>query len=181
MQFTTTIIVALLAVSTSPVTTAQKVSNLRGGGGDPGVGAPVSSDEVSAARKLQQEEETSDPQQLASESSTTLEAQSGHCPDGFFHDYSNDKCGYDQILCAAEGDDCKCNMCYTRKLEEEKGISNSPQLGLESSTTLEAQLGGCPGIDSHEEYDDDKCPEGQIRCYTTNPFNWWNIHYCHVL
>ena len=70
MQFTSTIIVTLLAVSTSPVTTAQKFSNLRGGG--------KGGHRLQAEPVLAQVGETSNPpQKEESELSTTLDAQGG--------------------------------------------------------------------------------------------------------
>ena len=59
MQFTSTIIVALLAVSTSPVTTAQKFSNLRGGDDSGGGGHKLQAERVLSdperSRKLEEE------------------------------------------------------------------------------------------------------------------------------
>ena len=136
MQFTSTIIVALLAVSTSNLTTAQKISNLRGGG-DGGHGVGVGLD-------------------------TTVHTSLEH-------------------------------VTPTRKLEEEKGISNPPEPVLESSITLDddntddnaddpsrMQDDWCPGWDSHTYWRDDECPKCQIMCFDVNSFDGkGHPSYCH--
>ena len=60
-----------------------------------------------------------------------------------------------------------CLVAPTRKLQEEKETSNRQQPVLESSstTTLDAQLGGCPMFDSHKKECEDVCPAGHIACH----------------
>ena len=87
MQFTSTIIVALLAVSTSPVTTAQKFSNLRGGGGHKLHHAET----VLADPSLTEVEKTYNP---------PVDAQNDGClrSDSHYKD-SDDECPGDEIMC----------------------------------------------------------------------------------
>ena len=133
MQLTSTIIVALLAVSTSNLTAAKKFPNLRGGVGR-GHGVGLGLDKTAH---------------------TPLE-----------------------------------HVTPTRKLEEKTEISDPPGPILESSTTLDAQQGGCPGTDRRVADSNQKtsfypyqCPTGQIMCFDVNPLHLFHEHkyYCHVL
>ena len=84
----------------------------------------------------------------------------------------------------------------TRKLEEEKGISNPPQPVLDSFNHLDDDIVNddntddhsappddwCPGWDSHTYWRDDECPKYQIMCHDVNPFDGKSDpsrSYCH--
>ena len=134
MQFTSTIIVALLAVSTSPITTAQKFSNLRGGDGGHGVGVGLDTtahkatlvpvDKVPLARKLEEEK--------------GLDAQFDGC--GGVHSHVKDldyKCPDGEIRCASVFPPY-LTYCHDPKV--------------------------CPNSDPHIKDRDSECPTGEIMC-----------------
>ena len=148
---------------------------------------PAPSDEGSPTRKLEEKKGISNPAQ-------PLDAQLGGCPGIDSHEEcDDDMCPSGQIRCFSQMWPFKGSYCHkvgidtaadeatpapsdsvspTRKLEEEKGLSVPQQ-------PLDAQSGGCPGIDTHLEDQDEKCPSGQIRC-----FSWlypFQSSYCHKI
>ena len=150
------------------------------------------SPERSLVAGFQEEQEISNLSQPASDSSTTLDVQILGCPGLDTHRGNDELCQKGEIMCLPTMwplQDLYCHkvgldtaaeeatpapsehVTATRMLEEEKETSNPPQTALESSTTLDAQHGGCTGWDTRQPNLDDECPEGQFMCLSiTGPF-----------
>ena len=181
MQFTLNIIAALLAVSTSTVTAAQKSSNLRGGGHKLHE-ETVLSDPSPAGLSTIVEDTTVDP--AVPEYGRSLR---NGCP-GLDYPENGKRdgrvCKNGRILCW----DVWEQKSYCHDVGMDTAVDEATPAPLDQvSPTRKLQEDGetstnsfCPLLDTHFLPDDDKCPAGQIMCHNVNCYDSNLIEYCYV-